>query len=195
MKYFLLSTTGDLNDQDLVLIDDPPKGIGLRRFLMTKGRPAKAFYPAEPKIFLREEHPGLKLSSLLGNTESYLIVSSEVKKVFEQLCAGCEIEYLPFDLYDHRERLYSRDYFIINPIGALDCLDEKASGVKYGEEGSVVDIAEFVLDPAKVQNAPALFRIDKKPSKYVVDERFVQAVEAQGFTNVLQAPLRMLERA
>ncbi|MFY0562402.1 imm11 family protein [Archangium lansingense] len=98
-------------------------------------------------------------------------------------------------MYDHRERLYSRDYFIINPIGALDCLDEKASGVKYGEEGSVVDIAEFVLDPAKVQNAPALFRIDKKPSKYVVDERFVQAVEAQGFTNVLLAPLRMLERA
>ncbi|NTX13034.1 hypothetical protein FJV41_42785 [Myxococcus llanfairpwllgwyngyllgogerychwyrndrobwllllantysiliogogogochensis] len=191
MKYFLLSTVGDLNDRDLCLIDDPPKGIGLRRFLMTKGRPAKAFYPAEAKIFLREENPGIKLSSVLGNTENYLIASSEVKTVFEQLCAGCDIEYLPFDLYDHRERLYSKDYFIINPIGALDCLDEQASGVTYGEEGSVIDIAEFVLDDKKVGQAAALFRIDKKPSKYVVDERFVQAVEARGFTNVLLTPLRL----
>ncbi|HSP80435.1 MAG TPA: DUF1629 domain-containing protein, partial [Myxococcaceae bacterium] len=131
MKYFLLSTTGDLNDRDLVQIDDPPKGIGLRRYMMSRGKPATPYYPAEPKVFLREENPGIKLSSMLGNTVNYLIVSSDMRKVIESLCAGVEVEYLPIHLYDHRERLYTKDYCIINPLGALDCLDDEASGVEY----------------------------------------------------------------
>ncbi|HZH17627.1 MAG TPA: DUF1629 domain-containing protein [Archangium sp.] len=189
MNYFMLDKKGDLNNQDLCLVEDPPKGIGLRRFTMAKGKPAKPFYPAEPKVFLREENPGLKLCSLLGNTLSYLMVSSEMMKVIEELCVGSEIEYLPIDLYDHRERLYSKDYFIINPLGAVDCLDEAASGISYGEEGSVIDIKQYVLDAAKLKQAPSLFRIDKQPGELVVDERFAQAVKKHGFTNVLLRPL------
>lgn len=194
MKYFLLSTTGDLNDRDLVVISDPPNGIGLRRYMMAKGKPATPYYPSEPKVLLREEHPGIKLTSLLSTTVNYLIVSSAMRKVIEGLCTGVEMEYLPIHLYDHRERLYTKDYCIINPLGALDCLDVEASGIEYGKEGSVIDIQEFILDAAKLEKAPPLFRIDKQPARLVVDERFMQAVAEHGFTNVLVTPLKVSGR-
>jgi hypothetical protein len=194
MTHYQLSTSGDLNDTDLVLIDSPPKGIGLRRYLMALGEPAKAFYPPDPKVFLKDEYPGLKVASLVGNTEGYLIVSGEMKQAVEALCAGVDIEYLPLKIYDHRQRLHSPDCWIVNPLGNRDCLDEAASGVTYGTEGSVVEIKELILDERKLAGAPSLFRVDKDPSKYVVDDRFAAMVKDGGFTNVLLSTLRSSNR-
>ncbi|WNG50110.1 hypothetical protein F0U60_42800 [Archangium minus] len=147
------------------------------------------YYPKDPKIFLKEENPGIRLTSLLGNTNSYLIVCSEMKEVIASYCQDVEVEYLPFALYDHRKRLYSRDYFIINPIGSHDCLNEKASGVEYGPEGGVVRIAQLVLDAAKLNNLPPFFRIDKQRTTYVVSEPLAQSLKDRGFTNIQLEPL------
>ncbi|WP_437323029.1 imm11 family protein [Sorangium sp. So ce381] len=185
MSFHLLSTTGDLADEDLVLIEDPPRGMGMKSYCMARGVRAVPHYPENAKIDLREENPGIKLSSLLGNTESYLIVSSAMKDVIEQHCQGVDIEYLTFTLYDHRKRVYSRDYWIVNPIGAFDCLDEGASGVKYGKQGSVTKIEKLVLDRGKIDALPALFRVDKEVTEYIVRADLAQALRAGGFTNVL----------
>ncbi|WP_437331900.1 imm11 family protein [Sorangium sp. So ce394] len=185
MSFHLLSTTGDLANEDLVLIEDAPRGMGMKSYCMARGVRATPHYPDNAKIYLREENPGIKLSSLLGNTESYLIVSSAMRGVIEQHCQGLEIEYLAFTLYDHRKRVHSRDYCIVNPIGAFDCLDEAASGVKYGKQGSVVKVDKFVLDRNKIHFLPALFRADKEVTEYIVRDDLAQALRTSGFTNVL----------
>lgn len=184
MDFFSLSTTGDLDDEDLVLIEDPPADMGLKSYCMARGVPASPIYPSDARITLREENPGIKLSSLLGNTESYLIVSSALRAVIAQHCAGLEIEFLPFVLHDHRSRVHSRDYCIVNPIGSFSCLDEQASGIKYGTQGSVIKIERFVLDPAKLTSAPSLFRVDKDVTEYIVNEALARAMMDGKFTNV-----------
>ncbi|MFY0526213.1 hypothetical protein ACN28I_24785 [Archangium gephyra] len=189
MRFFELETLGNLNDSELGLTDGPPEDMELRSYCMAFGDSARRFYPKEAKVSLREDHPGIKLSSLLGNTNSYLIVHSEMKELIAAHCQGVEVEYLPFDLYDHRKRLYSRDYFFINPIGTHDCLDPAASGVKIGPEGGVIHVARYVLDPKKSANLPPLLRPKEEPSVYIVSEPLAQALKDKGFTNVYLKPL------
>jgi hypothetical protein len=194
MQFFRLETIGDLNNQDLALTSGPPEGMVMRSYTLARGKRAAPHYPKEARISLRENHPGIKLSSLLGNTHNHLVVQSAVKEVIAAHCQGLEVEYLPVDLYDHRKRLYSRDYFFINPIGSRDCLDPVASRVQIGPEGSVIHVGEYVLDPKKVDTLPALFRVQEEPSTYVVSQALADALREKGFTNVVLNPLRFSNR-
>lgn len=184
MDFFHLSTMGTMDDE-LVLLDHAPEGIGLYSHTLSRGRHATPHYPEGAKIFLSKDYPGIKLTSLLGNTKNYLIVSMALREVIAAHCPDIEVEYLAFDLHDHRKRLYSSDYVIVNPIGTFECLDEVASGFEYNEDGDLIGIERHVLDRNKVEDAPSLFRMGKAPSEYVVDEELAAAMSEGGFTNVV----------
>ena len=195
MQFFRLETLGDLNNTDLALTSGPPDGMKMHSYTLARGSPATPVYPKEARISLRKDHPGIKLSSLLGNTHNHLVVHSDMKEVIAAHCQGLEVEYLPVDLYDHRKRLYSRDYFFINPIGTRDCLDTVASGVELGPEGGVVRVGEYVLDPKKADALPVLFRIQEAPSTYVVSQVLADALREKGFSNiVLRGPFAFSTR-
>lgn len=184
MKYYRISCTGDLGDSSLCLVEDPPEGMGLEHFYMAGGDRAAPFFPKDAKVYLREENPGIKLAGILGNTVGYLIGNAQAKAIIEKHSKGQEIEFLPFTLYNQKRRMHSKDYFFINPIGTFDCLDEKASGAKYDEDGEIVTTEKFVLDAKKVQKAPNIFRMGKVPTEYVMSFTLAQALKAGGVTNV-----------
>jgi hypothetical protein len=190
MNFYLLKTTGDLNDPSLCLIEDPPEGMGIHDYRLALGRPSKNHFPSNAKVYLRAENRGIKLSGIIGNTKGYFIGSSLVRKVVEQFCPGVEIEYMPFTLFNHKKRVHSTDYCFINPIGSFNCLNENASGIKYGADGEVVAVTQFVLDPKKVADAPDLFRIDKDPIRYVLKGRLAVELQKSGVTNLLGQKLQ-----
>ncbi|NMO18351.1 hypothetical protein HPC49_34240 [Pyxidicoccus fallax] len=193
-RFFILSPIGSLMDPDLCILDDPPKGIGLRQYCLAMGDRAAPYYPKDPRIQFRPENPGIKLSSLLGSTLSYLTVSSALKETIATFCQDIEVEYLPFDLYDHKGRLYSRDYFIINPIGTRDCLDIEAAGLIRGPEGSIIKVRNYVVAPAKAASLPNLFRIQEDPMTYVIGAPLAEAIREKGFTNVLLKPMPLSQQ-
>lgn len=69
-----------------------------------------------------------EIPSLVANTLSYFIASSQVKHIISSLNID-PIEYFPIAIYNHKCRVASRDYFIINPIGAFDCLKLETSTI------------------------------------------------------------------
>ena len=73
------------------------------------------------KFSCSQKNPGVKLPSLIGNTISYLIVNAEMKDTIIEYCPEDEvdIEILPFTLINHKKRVHSKDYWIINPIGYI----------------------------------------------------------------------------
>jgi hypothetical protein len=194
MDYFLLSTTGDLNDEKLVLIDDGPEGMGRQTFRLSRGEQAAKHFPAKAKVTLRAENPGIKLSGLLRNTKNFLIGSSAAKDVITRLCHDLDIEFLAFTLVNHKGRVHSTDYWFINPIGGLDCLAENECGIEYDDDGDVVSIERYVLDAGKIADAPHLFRIDKQPTRYVISKTLGEALGAGGVTNVRGTKLRAVAR-
>jgi len=86
--------------------------------------------------------------------------------------SNCEFEILPFTLYDHKKRVLTKDYWIVNPIGTFGCLNKEASEIKYVDKddakSEVVSIRKFVFDPKKLKNAPDLFRVPERVRDYFI---------------------------
>lgn len=190
MRFFNLSTLGDPDDDSLCFLDNFIEGLEPLSSRASWGKPLGKDFPKDAKLFMNKENPGIKLSPLLGTSRNVLIGSREFKEAVEKHCKN-EIEYLPFTLYDHRKRVHSRDYFIINPIGTLDCLDLKESDIDWDDEDpdEVLGINEMVLDHKKVKDAPQLFRVDLEPSAYVVGLELAREFKAHNFSNIFWAEL------
>lgn len=184
MDYFLVKTTGDLNDESLCLIEDCPEGLEKKDYTLKLGQPCLPYYPENAIIRLREENRGIKLKSIIGNTKNYLIGSTLVKDIIQRHCPDQNIEYLPFTLYNHKNRVHSADYFIINPIGGFDSINIEASDPIYSpKDGRLLTVEKYVLDSKKIEKAPHFFRVDIEPCNYVVSRVLGQALVDGGVTN------------
>src|SRR5262245_15243090 len=148
--YYMIDTLGNARDLTLCTIDRPPDNLGVKYYYMAEGKRIGNNYPSDAAIRMSDEYTGIKLSSFLGNTQSYLIGSRAVKETIEGHC-DTEIEYLPFTLYSPRGVVHSNDYFIINPIGSFDCLNLMACDIKYlPGKTTIVKIRRFAFDPDKL---------------------------------------------
>jgi hypothetical protein len=192
MRFYKLDVLGDADDEELCVLYDSVEGIGLADVGLHTGERIGDKYPADARIYMSEQSPGIKLSSLLGNVKNFLIVSRDFKEAVEKFC-GDKVEYLPFTLYDHRKRVYSKDYFILNPLGTFDCLDLKKSDIKWSDKkpDKIVRIREHVLDRKKMKDAPQLFRIDKEPTAYVVGVELAREIYDRDFSNVIWTELSL----
>lgn len=127
MRYFFVNTLGDLDDRRLCILDKNPEGIGVKYSRLCRGRPIESEFPRGARIHMSPDRTGLKLASLIGNTSSFLILHHDVKDAVaaEHVRRGDKwrIEYLPFTLIDREGRPCSSDYFLVNPIGGIDCVN------------------------------------------------------------------------
>lgn len=191
MEYLRLEVEGDLSDHSLSLIEAAPEGMGIDDFRLALGETAKDFFPINARITLQDTHPGIRLGGLLGNLCGFLIISREAKEVIQELCPDQNIEFFCFTLYNHKNRVHTRDYYFVNPVGGIDCVSEEASEIQYASDGYILVIEELVLSKGKLKNAPHLFRIDKDMSTYVISETLRDAWKNRGITNIVTTPLKI----
>jgi hypothetical protein len=187
-----MNLLGDANDASLVVITNFVKGIEMEAASVGLGKPATDVWPEDARIYMSKDQKGVKLSSLLGTTRNMMIANRALRELVEEHCKGVEIEYLPFALYDHRKRLYSTDYCIINPIGTLDCLDVKKTDADWDDEkpGRMSYLEVPVLDRKKVAKAPQLFRIKESPTDLIVGPELGVAIGKAKLTNVRGTKLK-----
>lgn len=169
MKWYEINLMPSVS-KDFVFIKHPfPEEMKRWSYKLSSGvNPVGEDYPDEPKVHMDEAETGMVLADLIGNVSSALCVSKRVKELIasEDLITD-EIEYLPVWIYNHKGRLASKDYFLINPIGTVDALDHEASEIDMFE-GDVVEIDKTVLDARKCMKAPDLFRLKEEPHRYIV---------------------------
>ncbi len=188
MKVFKLDVLGNNSDKKLVFINDAPDGVGIYRSRLARGGRIGENYPDDARIQLQRRKPGLTLSSFIGNTQSMLIVDNAAKSLMTSMCEA-EMEVLHFTLYDQKDRVHSKDYWIINPIGSIDCVNRDASEIEYLDapgdhyHGSVVEVEKFVLDRQKTDQAPNLFRVPEDRAQYFMKEPLVDAIQKKQLTN------------
>jgi hypothetical protein len=187
-------TLGNADDPSLVFLEDFIEGIEKESWRVHEGTSLGPLVPPDPKISLRKENAGIKLASLIGNTRHMLVVSRAFKEVIESVC-GTTAEYIGISLIDHRKRVLTKDYFIVNPIGAVDCLDIARSDIVWSDDTppELLRFNEHVLDRSKLtEAAPALFRMKEHSSIYVAGPRLEAAMRAHQpkFTNIRWTRLR-----
>jgi len=187
MNYYILDTAGDLNNRDYCFIDSEPYGIPKARYAVSHGERATGNVPVEQdeiEFRLGEDNPGLVLASLLGNVGSYLLLNKQVISAIKELNLG-DLELFQFILLNHKGKIHSKDYCIVNPVGDYDCLNKERSIFKYSSTGKLIRIKKMVFNKQKLERANDLFRLHDKPNRYLVSEKFKDTIEVNGFSNFL----------
>lgn len=185
MKVYYINTLGDQSNRDLCILDNIPEGMGVYYSFLVKGREAKEHYPEDAEIRMTEDREGIQLASLIAHTKRMLVVDSELKEVIinSNDIPGATIEVFPVKIINHKGKVHSESYFIVNPIGYYDVVDNEKSDIDYFE-GSVLGINQLVMSAKKLENVPNLFRIAEEPTRYYIKEPLKKAMEAGGFSNI-----------
>jgi hypothetical protein len=76
-RFCHLDTLGEANNSGLCILHGFIEGIESEAWRVHTGDPLGAIYPADGRILLTGEERGTKLSSLVGNTLSMLVVTSD----------------------------------------------------------------------------------------------------------------------
>jgi hypothetical protein len=192
MRHYELFEIGDVNNTDLCYLDSFVESIHVKSWKLLEGERIAEDWPPDARIELQPENPGLTLSSFLGSKSCGFVASKELREVIERHCAGVEIEYLSFTILDHRRRVLSTDYCVVNPIGTFDCLDLQASDIDWFDKkpDTILGFNERVLDRTRAMAAPQLFRPHRDESTYILGPALVEEIRQRGFTNLLLTPLR-----
>jgi hypothetical protein len=180
--YYFVKTSAHLDDA-FCFIEREPDGTNDYTYKMAEGEPMGSLYPKNAKVTMAKEYKGTKLPSLVGNVMSFLIVDEAMRQAIEKGKVG-KVEYLPLSILDHKKKLASDKYFIVNPLGTFDCLDLKKSKIERVDD-EIVGIQQFVLDPKKLAKAPDLFRLPEMPNQYVFSKDLLGALKKLNPTNVV----------
>jgi hypothetical protein len=165
MTPHLIETLGDLR-KGLCVLNDAPEGMGFYTHYPAIGRPA-VDKVSNPAVFrVSPDHEGLKLQALVGNTVNYLVVSTALKDLLVADNPPETVELLPAAIYDAAKKLLSDDYWIVNPLAIVECLDDDADEHR-------------VLKASALEGAPGLFRIARDVQTYVVSDAIVASVAAK----------------
>lgn len=174
MDYFVLHTLTQ-DDPDLCILRNGPQGIEHITYKMMSGEPIRPEYPDDAQIAMSEKEDGMVLGGLISNTCSLFIVTRAVKDlILAHDRAHDQLECLPVKILNHKKRVASSDYFIINPLGTEDCLDQKRSIIKRTKKGSVIAVKEMVLDERKINPDKALFRPKENHHAYIARADWVR---------------------
>jgi hypothetical protein len=174
-----------------MFIQESPDGLGWHDYYLSIGEYAAPYYPRNCRITIRTARPSGDISDFIGNSRGYFIASERLCDVLKSNCTG--IEYLPVSLFSRDGRPIRRHYFFVNPIGALDCLNESQCHIQYDRRGDILRLERLVLDRDKVIGAPKLFRVFRKPIWYIFNNgELAEIFKKEGITNIIGERLPVL---
>ena len=123
------------------------------------------------------------LADHLDNEESCLVVSKQLKKFLESKITS-PIEYLSVTIFNHKNQVASNEYFIVNPLNVVDCINLEESEVEWNSLDSedIDDLEELVFDEGKIDDNMLIFRAKYLDGCIFVHEDLVKEIKKQGFT-------------
>lgn len=115
-----------------------------------------------------------------------IVVSGKLKQYLEGVLKDERIEYLPVSIINHKDRVASTDYFILNSLDLVDCIDLKASKVKWSplDKTCVTSCKGLVFLPEALPARLRVFRPKHWGVNILIDEALAKDLVAQGFTGL-----------
>ena len=135
-----------------------PKGMK-DGFELSEGVPRQKGWPDRVVCAMNPEFAkDLELADNMFGT-SLVIISKKLRDVLTDN-GVIGVEFLPVQVMDHKKKLASADYFILNPPSLVDCIDIDASQVKFSplDPETISRCNELVLKEAAVPKDVKVFR-------------------------------------
>lgn len=144
-----------------------------------QGWPEDARYPMDPSF-----PKDVALADSLYNP-TVLLVSARVKIFLEDARVN-NVEFLRASVVNHKGRIASSDYYIVNPQDICDCIDIKSSGVQWNDldPDSICLCDSLVLRTDVIPQCFQMFRLHRWRKLIVIRRELADAMNAADFTGL-----------
>jgi hypothetical protein len=132
----------------------------------------------------------IKLSDNLLNPSRVLVASKRLADFFREKKVP-NLEFLPVTIFNHKKKVASTEYSIVNLVTTQDCIDTKKSEVTWNniDPHYISKMKQLVFNEKKIDKTALLFRAEHLSTQMFVRADFAAEVTAAGFTNVKFWPL------
>jgi hypothetical protein len=115
-----------------------------------------------------------------------VVISKGLRDFVKSIAVDDPVEYLPVAIKNHKGRLASSDYFIVNPLKVVDCIDQAKSGVKWNKilKTQISSVDQLVLKDVPGLIESHLFRLYHMPTVILVSRKLAEAMLAEDFTGL-----------
>lgn len=145
-------------------------------------------FPSDAAFTMNPDFPNntLLVDNLI-NTDMLIVVSLRLK-AFLDARSLMNVEYLPVAILDHKGKIASKKYFIVNPIEPVECLDLDKSGAKLGLIGSskneVTMVDRLVFDEERIDKVRELFKPKLFYRVTIATRDLAAAIDAEKFSGI-----------
>ncbi len=141
-------------------------------------------FPSDACFHMYKDKPkAIKLSDNIENITDVPVISQKLME-FVKSYKPKSVEFLPVTIFNHKGRVASKNYFIMNPLIVQDCIDLEKSKVKWWTKDSIVSWKKLILDTKQIDNTLLLFRAKYHPITIFIRRDFANAIEKEDFTGI-----------
>ena len=167
---------------------DPPEIE--KAWQLSYGISRLADFPKGLNIEMMPRRPkDLKLKdNLYGMVDKHPVVSSKLKAVLQKEIKNNQVEYIPARIINHKGRTASKDYFLVNALDIVDCIDIEKSGVEWNTiKKDLIDHCEngMILKPEAIPAGYNFFRPRHWEYNILISAELAEKLTATGLTGLV----------
>lgn len=156
--YYLLEQ--DLRIPDIQAIGNVPEDLDLLEWI--KGEPVQG--PKGKLRFKLSHNSGKEITDIVGSLVT--VFSNDLKIALDKF-GVTNVQYFPCELQHPISKEISENWWLINIVGRVACVDESRSQVKSYPSGAGYILESFYVDPLKASNF-SIFRLDEKATLIII---------------------------
>jgi len=159
-------------------VDDPHE--------LKRGESRGQGFPSDACFHMDKSHPKeIKLPDNIYNLDRMIVVSQKLKELVDSKKSPYT-EFLPVTIINHKGRVASKDYFVVNPYRVEDCIALDQSDIDWNPIDSELISAcfELVINEKRIDQGLLLFRPKYIPTIVMVREDLANAVMDGDFTGI-----------
>jgi len=175
--FFLLKTEFDPKN---CVVDKMPAGT-TQEFRIKAGEKMGTRFPKRAAMRMSKDYPGQRVTDAIANTFDFFMVSDRLKNVVAAMRPDA-VEFLRFDLENHKKAAVAGDFWIVNLLGSIACVDAKGTEGKKSsiEPDQYLLLKRLQIVASAVPKGVHLFRLGEMTSKIVASAAFVDAAKQAG---------------
>jgi hypothetical protein len=181
MNYFVIKED---RDEGNVYVSDIPEGL-VRQYQLLEGVPRSVGWPQVTAKFSDRRPEGMRLTDWLPTPSGWLLVSDRFKKLIEAMEVA-NVEYLPIRVRNHKKKIVSESYWIVNFLNLIEAVDRNQSvfDVDAADKNKIYTFDRLVLRAEVDAKGPSVFRMKEKPALVLVRGDLAERIGASRLTGL-----------
>lgn len=152
-------------------------------FELEESIPLAASFPPEAAFRMSPDFPDqLELHDFIRTIGGHVVLSARVRDFLEREGVE-EVEFLPIRLINHKGRTIKAEYYVLNVLRAIDCIDQTQTNFEWDSlDPELMDnVSNLTLDSSRIGAKEKIFRLRFLNRFVVLSRSLAKAMTDAGF--------------